>query len=171
MGRQTGDQASLFYEFRLADRIPKDHLLRRINVVVGPVPDGMRGQLKPYYSQIGRPSIDPELMIRVLIVGYCFGPRSERRLTQEVELHLAYRWFCRLDLDDKVPHHSTFSENRLHRFRESDVFRHLFESVVAGAGPRLPEARDGMRAPHCLSAALDVAGHCAAATPQFDLFR
>ena len=122
MGRQTGDQAGLFYEFRLADRIPKDHLLRRINVVVGPVLDGVRGQLKPYYSQIGRPSIDPELMIRMLIVGYCFGLRLERRLTQEVELHLAYRWFCRLDLDDKVPHHSTFSENRLHRFRESDVF-------------------------------------------------
>jgi IS5 family transposase len=70
-------------------------------------------------------------MIRMLIVGYCYGLRSERRLTQEVELHLAYRWFCRLDLDDKVPHHSTFSENRLHRFRESDVFRHIFERVVA----------------------------------------
>lgn len=131
MGRQTGDQASLFYEFRLDDRIPKDHLLRRINVVVGLILDGVRGQLKPYYSEIGRPSVDPELMIRMLIVGYCFGLRSERRLTQEVELHLAYRWFCRLDLDDKVPHHSTFSENRLHRFRESDVFRHLFEGVVA----------------------------------------
>ena len=131
MGRQTGDQASLFYEFRLEDRIPRDHLLRRINVVVGPVMDGVCGQLKPYYSEIGRPSVDPELMIRMLIVGYCFGLRSERRLTQEVELHLAYRWFCRLDLDDKVPHHSTFSENRLHRFRESDVFRRLFENVVA----------------------------------------
>src|SRR5262245_4056555 len=119
MGRQTGDQASLFYEFRLEDRIPKDHLLRRINALVGPVLDSVRDQLKPYYSEIGRPSVDPELMIRVLIVGYCFGLRSERRLTQEVELHLAYRWFCRLDLDDKVPHHSTFSENRLHRFRES----------------------------------------------------
>ena len=123
MGRQTGDQASLFYEFRLDDRIPKDHLLRRINVFVGPVLGGLRGQLKSYYSEIGRPSIDPELMIRMLIVGYCFGLRSERRLTQEVELHLAYRWFCRLGLDEKVPHHSTFSENRLHRFRESDVFR------------------------------------------------
>jgi hypothetical protein len=66
------------------------------------------------YSEIGRPSVDPELMIRMLIVGYCYGLRSERKLTQEVELHLAYRWFCRLDLDDKVPHHSTFSENRLH---------------------------------------------------------
>jgi transposase len=130
-GAQTGDQASLFYEFRLDDRIPKDHLLRRINIVVGPVLDGMRGQLEPYYSEIGRPSVDPELMIRMLIVGYCFGLRSERRLTQEVDLHLAYRWFCRLDLNDKVPHHSTFSENRLYRFRESDVFRRFFEGVVA----------------------------------------
>ena len=131
MGRQTGDQASLFYEFRLDDRIPKDHLLRRINVFIGPILGGVRGQLKSYYSEIGRPSVDPELMVRMLIIGYCFGLRSERRLTQEVELHLAYRWFCRLDLDDKIPHHSTFSENRLHRFRESDVFRRLFESVVA----------------------------------------
>src|SRR3984957_20261811 len=131
MGRQTGDQAGLFYEFRLADRIPRDHLLRRINVVVGPVLDGVRGQLQPYYSQIGRPSIDPELMIRMLIVGYCFGLRSERRLTQEVELHLAYRLFCRLDPDDKVPHHSTFSVNRLGRFRDSEILRHVFERVVA----------------------------------------
>ena len=83
--------------------IPKDHLLRRINVVVGPVLDGVRGQLKPYYSQIGRPSIDPELMIRMLIVGYCFGLRLERRLTQEVELHLAYRWFWRSDLNRLRP--------------------------------------------------------------------
>ncbi len=131
MGRQSGDQASLFYEFRLQDRIPKDHLLRRINVFVVPVLDSVREQLKPYYSEIGRPSVDPELMIRMLIVGYCYGLLSERRLAQEVELHLAYRWFCRLDLDDKVPHHSTFSENRLHRFRESDVFRHIFERVVS----------------------------------------
>jgi transposase len=130
MGRQSGDQASLFYEFRLEDRIPKDHLLRRINVFVAAVLCGVREQLKPHYSEIGRPSIDPELMIGMLIVGYCYGVRSERRLTQEVELHLAYRWFCRLDLDDKVPHHSTFSENRLHRFWESDVFRHVFERVV-----------------------------------------
>src|SRR4051812_36898498 len=130
MGRQVGDQASLFYEFRLEDRVPKDHLLRCINVFVAAVLGDVRGQLKPYYSEIGRSSIDPDLMIRMLIIGYCYGLRSERKLTQEVELHLAYRWFCRLDLDDKVPHHSTFSENRLHRFRESDVFRHLFERVV-----------------------------------------
>jgi len=131
MGRQTGDQASLFYEFRLEDRVPKEHLLRRIDVFVASVLGGMRAQLRPYYSEIGRPSVDPELMMRMLIVGYCYGQRSERKLTQEVELHLAYRWFCRLDLDCKVPHHSTFSENRLHRFRESDVFRHIFERVVA----------------------------------------
>jgi transposase len=131
MGRQGGDQASLFYEFRLEDRIPKDHLLRRINVFVSLALDDVHEQLGSYYSEIGRPSVDPELMLRMLIVGYCYGLRSERKLTQEVELHLAYRWFCRLDLDDKVPHHSTFSENRLHRFRESDVFRHIFERVVA----------------------------------------
>src|SRR5262247_1612638 len=131
MGRRGGDQASLFYEFRLEDRVPKNHLLRRINAFVTPVLIDVREQLGSYYSEIGRPSVDPELMLRMLIVGYCYGLRSERKLTQEVELHLAYRWFCRLDLDDKVPHHSTFSENRLHRFRESDVFRHIFERVVA----------------------------------------
>jgi transposase len=131
MGRQIGDQTSLFYEFRLDDRIPKEHLLRRINLFLTPVLGGMHEQLASYYSEIGRPSIDPELMVRMLIVGYCYGLRSERKLTQEVELHLAYRWFCRLDLDDKVPHHSTFSENRLHRFRQSDVFRRIFERVVA----------------------------------------
>ena len=133
MGRQTVDQASLFYEFRLEDRIPKNHLLRRINGFVAAVLADVHEQLQPYNSEIGRPSVDPELMIRMLIVGYCYGLRSERRLTQEVELHLAYRWFCRLDLDDKVPHHSTFSENRLHRFRESDIFRHIFERVVMAA--------------------------------------
>jgi transposase len=131
MGRQIGDQTSLFYEFRLDDRIPKGHLLRRINGFLTPVLASMHEQLAPYYSEIGRPSIDPELMVRMLIVGYCYCLRSERKLTQEVELHLAYRWFCRLDLDDKVPHHSTFSENRLHRFRQGDVFRRIFERVVA----------------------------------------
>ncbi len=131
MGRRKGDQASLFYEFRLEERMPKDHLLRRIDVFATAALADVHEQLEPYYSEIGRPSVDPELMIRMLIIGYCYGLRSERRLTQEVELHLAYRWFCRLDLDDRVPHHSTFSENRLHRFRESDVFRHIFERVVA----------------------------------------
>jgi transposase len=130
MGRRSGDQPSFIYQFRLDERVPKDHLLRRIDGFVTAALADVHERLQPYYSEIGRPSVDPELMIRMLIVGYCYGLRSERRLTQEVELHLAYRWFCRLDLDDKVPHHSTFSENRLHRFRESDVFRHIFERVV-----------------------------------------
>jgi transposase len=130
MGRQDRDQASLFYEFRLDDMIPNGHLLRRINVsVLG----DLRQELGPFYSDIGRPSIDPELLIRMLVVGYCYGIRSERKLCEEVRLHLAYRWFCRLDLDDKVPHHSTFSENRLNRFRESDILRHIFERVVMAA--------------------------------------
>jgi len=131
MGRRLGNQASLFYQFRLDDRVPKDHLLRRIDGFVTTALADIHGRLRPSYSEIGRPSIDPELLIRMLIIGYCFGLRSERRLTQEVELHLAYRWFCRLDLDDTVPHHSTFSENRLHRFRDSDVLRYIFERVVA----------------------------------------
>jgi transposase len=131
MGRRRGDQASFFYEFRLDERVPKEHLLRRIDDFVTAALADVHERLKPHYSEIGRPSVDPELMIRMLLVGYCYGLRSERRLTQEVELHLAYRWFCRLDLDDQVPHHSTFSENRLNRFRESNVFRHIFERVVA----------------------------------------
>ena len=94
--------------FELDNRVPKNHLLRRINIFVTSALADVHEQLDPYYSEIGRPSVDPELMIRMLIVGYCYGLRWERRLTQEVELHLAYRWFCRLDLDDKVPHHSTF---------------------------------------------------------------
>src|SRR5947209_19253900 len=102
MGRQTSDKASLFYEFRLDERVPKNHLLRRINIFVTAALADVHGQLGLYYSEMGRPSVDPELMIRMLIVGYCYGLRSERKLTQEVELHLAYRWFCRLDLDDKT---------------------------------------------------------------------
>ena len=90
----------------------------------------LRGKLEPFYSELGRPSIDPELMIRMLIVSYCYGIRSERKLCEEVELHLAYRWFCRLGLEDKVPNHSTFSVNRHGRFRDSDIFRQLFEAVV-----------------------------------------
>jgi transposase len=133
MGRQQRDQGRLFYEFRLEDRIPENHLLRRMNVFVTVALADLHKELEPHYSDIGRPSIDPELMIRRLIVGYCYGIRSERKLTQEVELHLAYRWFCKLDLDDKIPHHSTFSENRLGRFRESDLLRHIFERVVWSA--------------------------------------
>ena len=131
MGRQRRDQGSCSTSSGLRDRIPENHLLRRMNVFVTVVLADLHKELKPYYSDIGRPSIDPELMIRMLIVGYCYGIRSERRLCQEVALHLAYRWFCKLDLDDKVPHHSTFSVNRLGRFRESEILRHIFERVVA----------------------------------------
>src|ERR1700720_333482 len=130
MGRQTVDQSQLFYLFNLEKRIPERHLLRRINPIVGRILAEFREKVAPFYSDIGRPSIDPELMIRMLIVGYCYGIRSERRLCEEVELHLAYRWFCRLDLDDKVPDHSTFSVNRHGRFRDSDILRHVFEAVV-----------------------------------------
>ena len=130
MGWQTGDQRQLFYLFNLERRIPASHLLRRINPIVMQVLADLREKLAPFYSDIGRPSIDPELMIRMLIVGYCYGIRFERRLCEEVELHLAYRWFCRLDLDDKVPDHSTFSVNRHGRFRDSNILRHVFEAVV-----------------------------------------
>lgn len=130
MGRQTGDQSQLFYLFNLEELIPASHLLRRINPVVTRVLAELRENLTPFYSDIGRPSIDPELMLRMLIVGYCYGIRFERRLCEEVELHLAYRWFCRLDLDDQVPDHSTFSVNRHGRFRNSAIFRKLFEAVV-----------------------------------------
>src|SRR5262245_66511805 len=104
MGRQCGDQASLFYEFRLEDRIPKDHLLRRINVFVTPVLGDVREQLQSFYSEIGRPSVDPELMMRMLIVGYCYGLRSERRLTKEVELVLVYYRFVTFDVDQLMQH-------------------------------------------------------------------
>jgi transposase len=129
MGERRLPQGSLFYEFRLEDHVPADHLVCSIDRFVDLA--GIRRDLAPFYSAIGRPSIDPELMIRMLIVGYCFGIRSERRLCQEVHLNLAYRWFCRLDLTDAVPDHSTFSKNRHGRFRDSDLFRRLFETVLA----------------------------------------
>src|ERR1700693_447488 len=129
MGRRPVEQAALFYEFSLERHIPADHLLRSIDRFVEF--EDLRRALAPFYSNIGRPSIDPELMIRMLLVGYCFGIRSERRLCDEVHLNLAYRWFCRLGLDRAVPVHSTFFKNRHGRFRESDLLRKLFETVVA----------------------------------------
>jgi transposase len=128
LGDRLVMQESLFYQFRLDDHVPADHMLRVIDRFVDL--DGFREHLAQFYSTTGRPSIDPELMIRMLLVGYCFGIRSERRLCEEVHLNLAYRWFCRLGLDGKVPDHSTFSKNRHGRFRDSDAFRHVFETVV-----------------------------------------
>lgn len=175
MGRQKSDQSQLFYLFNLEDRIPAGHLLRRINPVVSAVLADLREKLAPFYSEIGRPSIDPELMIRMLIVGYCYGNRFERRLCEEVELHLAYRWFCRLDLEDKVPDHSTFSVNRHGRFRDSDLLRHVFEAVVRActdAGLVKAKASRSMRVswrrmPAAITARPQMrsTGHCRSVTP------
>lgn len=128
MGQQSSVQAPLFYSFNLDRHIPQDHLLRSID----PFLDlrELREQLADYYSPIGRPSIAPELMLRMLVIGYCFGIRSERRLCEEVHLNLAYRWFCRLGLEQPVPDHSTFSKNRHGRFRKGSALRLLFESVL-----------------------------------------
>jgi transposase len=128
MGERTVLQEPLFFGFSLELHVPADHMLRSIDRFVDL--DGLRQHLAPFYSPIGRPSIDPELLIRMLLVGYCFGIRSERRLCEEVHLNLAYRWFCRLGLDADVPDHSTFSKNRHGRFRDSDLLRELFETTV-----------------------------------------
>jgi len=128
MGQQGGNQEQLFYSFNLDTHVPQDHLLRGIDRFLDL--SELREHLAPFYSHTGRPSIDPQLMIRMLIVGYCFGIRSERRLCEEVHLNLAYRWFCRLGLEDRIPDHSTFSKNRHGRFRESEAFRRVFENVL-----------------------------------------
>lgn len=107
MGPRQVDQAALFYEFSLERHVPAGHLLRSIDRFVDL--SEVRSHLAPFYSSTGRPSIDPELLVRMLLVGYCYGIRSERRLCEEVHLNLAYRWFCRLGLDGEVPDHSTFS--------------------------------------------------------------
>jgi transposase len=128
MGPRQVEQGALFYSFSLEAHVPADHLLRSIDRFVDL--SDVRRDLAPFYSATGRPSVDPELMMRILIIGYCFGIRSERRLCEEVHLNLAYRWFCRLGLDGPVPDHSTFSKNRHGRFRESDLLRRVFETVV-----------------------------------------
>tara|TARA_R110000787_G_scaffold70001_6_gene155567 strand:+ start:901 stop:2145 length:1245 start_codon:yes stop_codon:yes gene_type:complete len=128
MGERMAGQEALFYGFSLEQHIPDKHLLRSIDRFVEL--SSIRQDLRDFYSSTGRPSVDPELMIRMLIVGYCLGIRSERRLCEEVHLNLAYRWFCRLGLEGQVPDHSTFSKNRHGRFRDSDVLRHVFEETV-----------------------------------------
>jgi transposase len=129
MGSQRSTQWAFLCEFSLEEHLPQDHLIRVIDrfVDLGDI----RNQLNPFYSLSGRHSIDPELLIRMLLVEYCFGIRSERRLLYEVHLNLACRWFCRLDLSDWVPDHSIFSKNRHGRVRDSDLFRHLFGIVLA----------------------------------------
>ena len=128
MGEPVGRQDRLFYEFDLEDVVPADHLLRRVDAALDL--SWLRGEMSLLYSHLGCPSVCPELMVRMLLVGYCYSIRSERRLCQEVKVNLAYRWFCGLGLEDKVPHHSTFSVNRHGRFRDSDILRKVFEEVV-----------------------------------------
>jgi transposase len=128
MGRNDKPQKPLFYTFNLDDLVPQDHLLRKIDRFLNL--SDLHEHLAPYYSHTGRPSVDPELMIRMLIIGYCLGIRSERRLCEEVRLNLAYRWFCRLSIEDPVPDHSTFSKNRHGRYREAETLRFVFERVL-----------------------------------------
>jgi transposase len=128
MGRLKRDQEQLFYSFSLEEAVPDDHLVRTIAAVLDL--SWVHRELEPYYSPLGRPSIDPALMIRMLIVGYVFAIRSERALCREVQVNLAYRWFCGLSIEDKLPDHSAFSRARNERFRDSGIFRSLFERVV-----------------------------------------
>jgi transposase len=129
MGRLNREQGQLFYEFQLDQAVPADHLVRKIGGVLDL--SWVHAELAPYYSSTGRPSIDPVLMIRMLIVGYVFAIRSERQICREVQVNLAYRWFCELGLEDQIPDHSAFSRARNERFREGDVLRRVFERVVA----------------------------------------
>ncbi len=129
MGDWTVMQEALFYSFSLEDHVPQSHLLRAVDRFVDL--DGIWEKLRSFYSEKGRPSIDPELMIRMLLIGYCLGIRPERRPCEEVHLNLASCWFCRLGLDGSVPDHSTFSKNRHGRFQDSDLLRQLFEMTVS----------------------------------------
>ena len=129
MGRREGGQGQFFYSFDLDKVVPADHLVRQIDNVLDL--DWVHRELARYYSHTGRPSIDPVLMIRMLIVGYVFAIRSERQLCSEVQVNLAYRWFCKLGIEDGIPDHSVFSRARHERFRESDALRRVFEGVVA----------------------------------------
>ena len=127
MGQQPRME-SLFYYFRLEDQIPEDHLLRLIDRYVDF--RFVRERLRDAYSSMGRPSIDPEILLRLLVVGYLYGITSERRLIEEVRMHLAYRWFTRLGFEQEIPDHSTFSKNRHGRFRDSGIFLEIFEEIV-----------------------------------------
>ena len=127
MGNHSRSE-SLFYYFRIEDQVPENHLLRLVDRHVNL--DFVRAKLKEFYSDTGRPSIDPELLLRMLLVGYLYGVTSERKLVEELRMHLAWRWFTGLGFDQEIPHHSTFSKNRHGRFQESHLFRELFEEIV-----------------------------------------
>src|ERR1700747_3714237 len=127
MGQRTRSE-SLFYYFRLEDQVPENHLLRLVDkhIDFGFIHE----RLKDSYSDTGRPSIDPELLLRILLIGYLYGVSSERKLVEELRMHLAWRWFTGLGFDQEIPHHSTFSKNRHGRFLESNLFQELFEQIV-----------------------------------------
>ena len=127
MGQHTRSEA-LFYYFRLEDQVPENHLLRLIDQHISF--DFVRERLKESYSETGRPSIDPELLLRILLIGYLYGITSERKLVEELRMHLAWRWFTGLGFDQEIPHHSTFSKNRHGRFQESKLFAQLFGEIV-----------------------------------------
>ncbi len=127
MGKKT-KQSPLFYYMNIADMIPEDHILRLINKYIDF--SFIRKRTKQLYSDTGRPSIDPEVLIKMLLVGYLYGITSERRLCEEVSMHIGYRWFIGLNLDDDVPDHSTFSKNRHNRFKESGIFQAVFDEIV-----------------------------------------
>jgi transposase len=129
MGRREGGQGQFFYSFDLDRVVPPDHLVRQIDGILDL--SWVHKELAPYYSHTGRPSIDPVLMIRMLLVGYVFAIRSERRLCSEVQVNLAYRWFCKLSIEGNIPDHSVFCRARHERFRESEALRRVFEGVVA----------------------------------------
>src|SRR6201987_2975616 len=128
MGHHARSEA-LFYYFRLEDQVPENHLLRLIEKHISF--EFVRQQLKDSYSETGRPSIDPELLLRILLIGYLYGIMSERKLVEELRMHLAWRWFTGLGFDQEIPHHSTFSKNRHGRFQESKLFEQLFEQIVS----------------------------------------
>src|ERR1700747_3162401 len=128
MGQHDRSEA-LFYYFRLEDQIPGTHLLRLIDKHIRF--EFVRQQLKDSYSETGRPSIDPELLLRMLLIGRHYGITSERKLVEELRMHLAWRWFTGLAFDQEIPPHSTFSKNRHGRFQESNLFQELFEEIVA----------------------------------------
>ena len=128
MGRLNQDQGQFFYSFCLDDVVPGDHRVREIAAVLDL--SWVHAELAPHYSAIGRPSVDPVLMLRMLVLGYVFAIRSERAICREVQVNLAYRWFCGLSIEDRIPDHSTFTRARNERFRDSDILRGVFERVV-----------------------------------------
>src|ERR1700687_4464933 len=127
MGQHDRSEA-LFYYFRLEDQVPENHLLRLIEKHISF--EFVRERLRASYSETGRPSIDPELLLRIVLIGYLYGITSERKLVEELRMHLAWRWFTGLGFDQEIPHHSTFSKNRHGRFQESKLFEQLFEQIV-----------------------------------------